>query len=69
MNLDHEVTSIVVIVILYLAITVEAMLWIEKYHFLCTNYNSNYWKKIKWIVFGSCCFKVVMDKVESLDAQ
>jgi hypothetical protein len=35
MNLDHEATSIVVVLRLYLATIVEAMLWIEKYHFLC----------------------------------
>jgi hypothetical protein len=31
--------------------------------------NSSYWKNSKWIVLGSRCFKVAVDKAESLDAQ
>jgi hypothetical protein len=34
MNLDHEAGLIVVVVRLYLAGAIEAMLWIEKYFFV-----------------------------------
>ncbi len=37
MNLDHETTSIVIVVKLYLAIDIEAMLCTAKYHFMCTS--------------------------------
>jgi hypothetical protein len=31
--------------------------------------NSSYWENNKWIVLGSCCFKLVVDRAKSLDAQ
>jgi hypothetical protein len=45
MKLDHEATSIVVVMTLYLTIHVEVMLWTEKYYFLCTSYKFKLLKK------------------------
>jgi hypothetical protein len=70
MNLDHETTSTVVIVRLYLAIAIETMPWIKKYPFLCTSCEFKLLENSKWIVVRNyCCFETTMDKAKSLDAQ
>jgi hypothetical protein len=68
MNLNHEAISTIVVVKLYLATVAEAMVWTEKYPFLCTNYEFKRLENNKWIALGSWCFKATMDRAKSLDA-